>query len=30
MTDAGIDLSNGAFRELGLKNNNTIFWRFVK
>ncbi len=26
---AGIDLSNGAFRALDLKNNDWIYWRFV-
>ncbi len=27
---AGIDLSNRVFRELGLKNNGWIYWRFIK
>jgi hypothetical protein len=27
---AGIDLSNEAFRQLGLKNNDTIKWRFTQ
>lgn len=26
---AGIDLSNEAFRKLGLKNNDWIYWRFI-